>query len=102
MTNHFAKRWDHKLRIKDIIENAPDLPSAKDVAGLAKQVAERLEKFRDTIDESNALWADIDGCIEDFAELADIDNAYEARAKFDAALHRLYDEADAGKRVWIE
>lgn len=102
MSHAFAKAWDHKLRIKSIFMDAPEMPSAAETTVMAQAVAEKLRELRNRLTQTDDLWHDLDNCADAFDELEGIENAYEARDRFNAALAGLYDEADYGKRVWIE
>lgn len=101
----FAKAWDHKLHIKSIFmgDDVPELPDAAETAAMALSVAGRVKALRDRVEDSDPdLWVDLDNCIDEFENLAGIDNPYEAKARFNEALGNLYDQADYAKRIWID
>jgi len=106
MTVHkFAKAWDYKLNIKSIFmgESIPDLPTAAQTIDMAKEVAERVKALCKRIENVDPdLWVDLDNCVDELEELDGIENAYEARDRFNEVLGHLYDQADYGKRVWID
>jgi hypothetical protein len=101
MSNHFAKHWDYTLRIKSIFMDAAELPAALETAAMGKRVSEALQSLISRVGPDSDLGYELRECSLDFDDLDGIENDYEARDRFNQALHNLYDVADAGKRVWI-
>lgn len=99
--NHFTKAWDHKLSIRDLL-GSMELPAASETISIGRKVVERIQALQEGLQADDALLHDLDEVIERFQDLDEVTNDYEARDRFNEALSHLYDEADYGKRVWIE
>lgn len=99
--NQFAKAWDHTLNIRHIFSEAGQLPAAADTIKMGAEIVAAIRSLQKRISDTSDLWHDLDDCCEGFEDLSGIENDYEARERFNEALHKLYDEADYAKRVWI-
>ena len=100
--NRFAKQWDHRLQIKDILLDADPLPPTAETIRRGAAVATRVKALMGRLQEdSDPLWQDLDDVLDEF-DLREVENRYEARDRFNGALASLYDIGDYGKRVWIE
>lgn len=101
MRTAFAKSWDHQLQVRDLLGDDP-LPPAHETIEKGRKIVERIHALQERLQSSDALLHDLDQVVEEFEQLEEVSNPYEARDVFNTCLGRLYDEADAGKRVWIE
>ncbi len=90
-----AKKWKATIKIGDLHARyqAGELP----IVEVAKQLADRVEKYRDkTFLEESDEWCELDDIIFWFREDVQDVNDY------DGVLAELYNWADEGHRLWVD
>jgi hypothetical protein len=90
-----AKKWKATIKVGDLHARyqAGELP----IVEVAKQLADRVEKFRDkTFTEETDEWHELDDIIFWFRE--DVQDVTD----YDGVLNELYNWADEGRRLWVD
>jgi hypothetical protein len=90
-----ANKWKATIKIGDLHARyqAGELP----IVEVAKQLADRVEKYRDkTFQPDTVAWDELDDIIFWFRD--DVQNVTD----YDGVLDELYNWADEGRRLWVD